>query len=101
MNLKHIFLIGLGLILGLLLVRFGTVALAAVAWPLLQLGLKFALPLVGVYLGVKFLRAKLRQLDDNQARPRQARPRQAEEIDICPKCGEAMLGHHRCRPSDR
>ncbi len=92
MKFKHIFFIVLGLVLGGLLVRFGAGAVTAAALPLL----KFVVPLAAVYLGVRFLRAKLQRLGDTQERPRRV-----EAIDLCPDCGEVMTSQHCCRQSQR
>lgn len=92
MSFKYIFFIILGLAAGWLLVRGGAAAVLGAALPVL----KFALPLVAAYFGIKFLRAGLRKL--TQGEPQQnSRPHDA--IDICPTCGEVMTPRHVCRQS--
>ena len=80
---KTILYLVIGLVIGVVLVRFGIVAIAA-ALPIL---IKVALPLVTAYVGYRAIRRMLA----NDRKPPQ------KTIDICPNCGEILREGHICK----
>ena len=82
-RVKTILYIVIGLAIGIALVRFGIVAIAA-ALPVL---IKVALPLVTAYVGYRAIRRMLA----NDRQPPQ------KTIDLCPHCGEILRKGHLCK----
>lgn len=80
---KTILYLVIGLAIGIALVRFGIVAIAA-ALPIL---IKVALPLVTAYVGYRAIR---RMLASDRPPPRKT-------IDLCPNCGEILDKGHICK----
>lgn len=80
---KTILYLVIGLAIGVALVRFGIVAIAA-ALPIL---IKVALPLVTAYVGYR----AIRRLLANDRQPPQ------KTIDLCPNCGEILREGHICK----
>lgn len=82
-RVKTVLFIVIGLVIGIVLVRFGIVAIAAV----LPLLVKVALPLVTAYVGYRAIR---RMLADDRRPPQKT-------IDLCPNCGEILQKGHICK----
>ena len=82
-KVKTILYIVIGLAIGIVLVRFGIVAVAAA----LPIVIKVALPLVTAYVGYRAIRRML--VNDRQ-------PPQ-KTIDLCPNCGEILQKGHVCK----
>ena len=80
---KTILYIIVGLAIGVALVRFGIVAIAAT----LPVLIKVVLPLVTAYVGYRAIRRMLA----NDRQPPQ------KTIDLCPNCGEILRRGHICK----
>ena len=91
--MNWIYKIGIGVALGLLIVRGGFVAL-------ISLG-KVALPFVVGYLAYKQIQKLLQPIGQSGKRPdsfhsSSSSSSHAETIEICPKCGHEKKARHRC-----
>lgn len=103
MNSRNLFLVVIGLAIGIVLVRggfalVGTVmsALGTVLGTVAKIALPFVVPLVIGYFGLRFARNKFRAAvrGSQQSDPLSSRQ---NTIDLCPDCGEVMTDRHVCK----
>lgn len=103
MKHKNLFLIVMGLAIGVVLVRGGFAlvapvmsALGTVLGMVAKIALPFVIPLVIGYFGLRLVRNKLRNTvhGGQQSDPISSRQ---NTIDLCPECGEIMADEHVCK----